>query len=340
MSDGRVYKRGKTWWVQYSVNGRQYRESAKTTRKESAQAFLRDKMQAIWEGRFFPDKKRQRDLTIGKLRDKWLDDKAGKKSIRMDKTRLRVIVEHFGEHRLLATVTAEDVIEFRKGLTANGLSVATVNRHLAVLRSALNYVRTLGYSHRDPMASVTLDDERNQRNRICTLDEYERLIDGAETDDLRLMVVIGYWLGMREAEIANIPRAQIRDGSLWLSSGETKEADVKSVPLPKKALPLIAALPIRLNGRLLPYSANTYSRQFSALCKTVGIRDLRFHDLRHTAVTNMLEAGIDILTIQTITGHKTLHMTRRYAHITNKRRVAALDAVEKMHQQAGRKDRS
>jgi site-specific recombinase XerD len=70
-----------------------------------------------------------------------------------------------------------------------------------------------------------------------------------------------------------------------------------------------------------PYrSGRAVLESFQRASAKVGIRDMRFHDLRHVHATNLRSAGADLADIKENLGHKTLVMTNRYAHVTNKRR--------------------
>ncbi len=326
MGQGRTFKRGAVWWIQYSVAGRQYRETAKTTRKADAEALLRRRQQEIWEGRFFPGRRVRSDLTVAGLKDLWESERATKRSLRQDKVRLARAVERFGAHRLVGTLTADDLAAWRDELRAK-YSEATVNRHLAAMRSALNLASDRGHVHQDPFRGIRLSPERGARNRVCSPDEYRALLEGAYLE-LRLLIAIGYWTGMRLGEIVGAQRIDKKARSIRLTAAETKEADTKSVPLPTDAITVIDEMPKRLDGRWFTYTANTYSRHFADLCAKLKIDGLRFHDLRHTAVTSMRRAGVDLLTIQRITGHKAIQTLKRYSHVTEDDLSAAMAKTE------------
>jgi integrase len=327
MSTGRVYKRGRKWWIQYSVEGRQYRESAKTSRREQAETLLRERQREIWEGRFFPGARARAHKTVGQLRDMWLKEKAGKSSIGSDRIRFAKFCDHVGEHRQLVAISTDVIVGFLDTLKDHEPS--TRNRYRALLRAALKLATRRDIAHRDPMRGIDMEAESNARNRICSPAEYAKLRDGAK-GDLRALIVVGYWLGMREAEIANLTRDRVDTdaGTIRLGAGDTKEKAAKTLPIPTEAAEELRKLPARLNGRIFAFSANTYSRQFTALCGELGIADLHFHDLRHTALTRMGEAGVDIFVMQALSGHKTLAMLKRYVHTNPARLRAAMDTIE------------
>ena len=66
---------------------------------------------------------------------------------------------------------------------------------------------------------------------------------------------------------------------------------------------------------------------WTALCKRAKIQDVRFHDLRHTFTTRMLEAGVDIRSIMAITGHKDPSMFKRYSHPSESHLKAAVEKL-------------
>jgi integrase len=324
------------YWIRYSVGGKPYRESANTTRKEEALALLRKRKTEIFEGSFFPDLKKN-DLTMDGLRKMWLEAASGKKTIEHDRHRLDRIVEFLGARTLITSVTSDDVERLRQHLkkqtTRSGkqLADATVNRYVVVLKSALNLASKRHYRHRDPMAGIKMYKERNQRDRICTEEEYNELVNKARPE-LRLAIVLAYWTGMRQNEIAELRWRQIdlKDGVVRLSRGDTKEVDEKAVPLPTHAVAVLRDMARAIDGALFTVKASTLSKEFSVLTRELGIDDLRYHDLRHTAITRMRRAGVDIMTIKAITGHKVLATLERYNKITVDDLREAMDKAEKL----------
>jgi len=67
---------------------------------------------------------------------------------------------------------------------------------------------------------------------------------------------------------------------------------------------------------------------FKGACRGAEVKGLRFHDLRHTAATNMIEAGVDLVTVSRILGHASIQMTMRYAHPTPENMRRAVEKLE------------
>jgi integrase len=73
---------------------------------------------------------------------------------------------------------------------------------------------------------------------------------------------------------------------------------------------------------------NNVRRSFNSALRRVGIKDFRFHDLRHCFASHLVMAGIDITTVKELLGHKTLTMTLRYAHLAPSHKVKAVDILD------------
>ena len=131
---------------------------------------------------------------------------------------------------------------------------------------------------------------------------------------------MAYQTGMRCGEILNLTwdRVDFKANLIRLRAEDTKTDEPRIIPLtPELTASLRTLYKVRylhehhvflVNGR----SVGSVKTAFKAACRRADITGFRFHDFRHTAVTNMRRAGIDHLTIMKITGHKTLEVFKRY----------------------------
>lgn len=266
------------------------------------------------------------------LRDLWLKHAAPKKTIGDDAKRFETILDMLGEDRPIAELTTADVIAFRDKLrkkkTIRGTphTKATTNRYLALLKSALKAAENHGHEHQNPMRGVKLLREDNQRDRICTPAEYRKLLKAARPE-LRLAIVIAYHTGARRGVIASLNWNQIdlEERTIRLNARDVKTGEPRTIPMTKELVAELAKIEPK-RGPLFSYTPRkegrdhgagpTLSSWFSDLAKELEIPDLRFHDFRHTAATNLRRAGADIFTIAAITGHRDLAMLRRYLQVT------------------------
>jgi len=97
---------------------------------------------------------------------------------------------------------------------------------------------------------------------------------------------------------------------------KNKEGNHQTVPLLPAAWAIVeSALQLRKVGRVFPYQASSVSTAFTRACKKLKIVDLRFHDLRHKATTDLFTVGLTIPQVALLTGHKTWTQLKRYTHV-------------------------
>lgn len=126
---------------------------------------------------------------------------------------------------------------------------------------------------------------------------------------------------MRRGELLNIRRADLDLANGLLSIPETKTDIPRTIPLSESAVVILRSLmDAATNDRLFPVSANAFRLAWER-CKRraakdkPGILDLRFHDLRHEAVSRFFELGLNVPEVAAISGHKDPRMLFRYTHL-------------------------
>ena len=107
---------------------------------------------------------------------------------------------------------------------------------------------------------------------------------------------------------------------------QTKNGECRFVQLNSRALAALRMLHEQSIGSGRVFS-NLVPRWFTDAVQEAKIEDFKWHDLRHTFASRLVMAGVDIRTVQELMGHKSITMTMRYAHLSPKHRI---DALEKL----------
>jgi integrase len=244
-------------------------------------------------------------------------------------TKLR---EYFGGQRLTA-ITPAAVEAYRiwrrssPSRFGRPVLAGTVNREIAVLRTMWNVARKGilllkgGMPRENPVSEVVFEPPHDVRDRIFSAGEVARLLDIAP-EWIRPIILLAHQAGMRRGEIVSLrwEQVDVKRGVIRLRSGDTKTAEGRVIPLPPPLKSLLATLPRGLGQTAVflnpatgrPYTPGRVSMAFQRTCRRAGLTNVRFHDLRHTFVTNARRAKIDYLRIMAITGHKTLRVFQRY----------------------------
>lgn len=343
----RIYRTGPgRWAIDYrDAAGRRVRRIV-GTRSEATEA-LAVAVRESTAGRFGLSGRRR--ATLGEVRDHQLADAArrAKRSLGHDRLRWGRIVSVFGEGRVVATIRGPEVETLRAALERDGLGPASRNRHLALLRSGLRLAARDSLIERAP--HVALEPEPRSRDRLWSDDELASVLDEASPRQ-RLAILLARDAALRLGEACRLrwEDVSLDDDPPWLRVGAAKTEASTGRPIPlteRLAAELAAARPETGSGWVLPaasgvaraWSPETASSNLARLFRSVGI-SARYHDLRHTRLTEIAARGADLGTVADYAGHSVLSTTRRYVH----RRAADLAERigEKQHPHHRRKPAS
>jgi integrase len=172
--------------------------------------------------------------------------------------------------------------------------------------------------------------EQNQVvERILSSAEEQRLLDEC-SERLKPVVVLALHTGMRKSELLNLKWKNIDFVKKMILVEHTKSGRARRIPMNETAEAELLALKSR-NGteRVFPYAS--IRSAWEGARKRAGLVGLRFHDLRHTFATRLIERGVDPVRVQRLLGHSTLLVTQRYLHASDvglRNAVAQLDAQQ------------
>jgi integrase len=213
---------------------------------------------------------------------------------------------------------------------------ATVNRELAFLRRVFNVAIEDQKADTNPVRPKAFFRENNQRVRFLT-DEEEIRLRAALPPAHWPLVAVAIRTGLRRAEQFHLRWEHVDFTNGLLTVPRSKHGGARRVPMNDTVRDILRALPSRLKSAYVFASAtgetaldacNFVRRVFVPALAKEGIEGFRWHDLRHTFASRLVMAGVDLRTVQELLGHETLAMTLRYAHLSPKHQ---LDAVQRLN---------
>jgi integrase len=320
---------GRVYWIEYyDVESKRKRERIGPN-KAAAEQKLREALSAKAEGRHIKKSKdaktRFKDLANWYLQ---LAAVRAKRSYGRDVFSLNRLLPYFKD-KLLKDITPALIEAYRqKRLTEpsgrspkNLTQPATVNREIALMRTIFNKAIANGKAERYPFKGVKQLKENNERDRVLTAEEFASLLEHCP-DHVKPIVRTAYYTGMRQGEILNLTWGQVdlKEGFIRLGHESTKTNEGRDVPLNLELIEMFKVMRMR-NGVPMPQvrvfsyagrSLGSIKKAFATAVRKAGIEDFTFHDLRHTAINNWRLQGNDYFRIMAASGHKTMHVFKRY----------------------------
>ena len=314
----------KNYWIEYYLEGKRTRERIGRS-KQAAENRLREVQTAKAEGRNIRKNKNSL-ITLGNLRDWYLDlsEVKQRRSFSSIKKCLRICVDGIGDIPV-SQLTQNRLELFRKKrLTeiserkGRPVKPSTVNRDVANLRAMLNKALDHSKIESNLIGRIKQLEENNVRERVLSPEEFETLYLHCPAS-LKGLVLIAYYLPMRQAEIMNLTWQEIdlKTGFIRLGGERTKNKTGRVIPLHPRIVDFFKSFPRPIHGGYIFGQSRRFNRKaFNKAVEAAGINDFTFHDLRHCAINNLRLAGNDHYTIKQASGHKTDIAFQRYNLVT------------------------
>ena len=219
-------------------------------------------------------------------------------------------------------------------------SPTTVVLYLASLSHAFSVaVRDWEWVQENPVLKISKPKISNERTRFLRDEERTKLIRACQeskSKGLYPVVILALSTGMRRGEILNLKWSDVNLDREAILLQTTKNGERRFVPLVGIALDLLKS---RYTGQSIntlifpaPYSPSKpidFRSAWETAFQLAGISNFRFHDLRHTAASYLAMNQASLLEIGSLLGHKTVQMTKRYAHLSNAHIYSTVRALNK-----------
>jgi len=307
-------KRGDKWHVQVRRSG--ISKTKSFSHKSDAQAWARKIEREIDTGDMQIAKEMSKPETVEQLLQRYIHEVTAKKrGAEAEKYRINNIIRQFNSALPITAVRSDHFARYRDKRLLQ-VSGSSVHRELSLLRHCFEVARReWGLPiKQNPVADVTMPETARARTRRATDAELELLRSHCTHQMLWQIITIAIETGMRRGEIINVHWDHIDWELMTLHIPTTKNGHPRTIPLTETAVETFQAMP-KTDDRVFPMSGNAVRLAWERLKKKAGIEDLRFHDLRHEAVSRFFEMGLSVPEVALISGHRDLRMLHRYTHL-------------------------
>ena len=326
---GNIRKRGKSWTAQVRVSGWQSFTKTFDT-KSSAQEWIKHTEHAL-KSNVLPDYSVQ-SMTLYDLLDRYAEKVSSNlKGSEIEIYKLRLIQRYPVSKNKLSYLTKKHFENYRDERLKEVKS-GTVHAEIMLLKRVYKIaIEQWGYGIiKNPLSSIILPPPHTPRKRRLTQREQIDVCFAAKSQrNNYICSVIEFAIetGMRRSEILKLKWHDINLETGFASLYDTKNGEDRKVPLTKKCIEVLNQLS-RSHEHVLPISATCLSQAWQRAVKKAGIKDLRFHDLRHEAVSRFFEMGMSVPEVALISGHKDLTQLFRYTHLNPENVFMKYDAFK------------
>ena len=260
-----------------------------------------------------------------------------KKIVRCETSRLQILIKRWG-NLPVSKVDKSSIISLRDDLLKMGRSGETINHYfntISKLFQMLNDEWDLNIPN--PIKGIKRMPPSKGRSKRVNLELEFSLLSGCKKLSLQLLhsiIQFALQTGMRRGEIMGLTWADIDLANRKAYLHQTKNGEPRQVPLTRQAMAVLESLPKDCE-RVFPMGMSGLRCQFERLkrhlkqewngCGANPFNDLRFHDFRHEALSRLSDAGLNVIELSHISGHKTLAMLKRYTHPSHEAIIFKLD---------------
>ena len=323
-----LLKRGTIWWAYFYVDGVRHQQSTGTSNRRVAERILQKlKDDAALATHQIPHA--DPDMTFGALAARFIAN-ANPRPHHLD--RLKHLLPYFADMRL-AHISKPAVREYRQHRHAQKpMTDATINRDVSVLRHLLYWAVDERLIVANPLTRLRLVAERRSPKPVLTVHEERQLLAVAPLH-LQELVVLALDTGMRRGELFHQQwqHVDLTRAVLHVSRSKTVEGEGREIPLTTRVREILEPRH-QADGDVFQYRAHrlgTVKTAWKTALTRAGLRHVRFHDLRHTFNTRLLEAGVLQEVRKALMGHTSgAGVHGQYTHVELPLKRNAIAALE------------
>jgi integrase len=300
-------------------------------RKSDAERWARELEAEADRSGWLTDTRAAETTTLGELLSRYLNQVTPtKQGAAPERARINSIVRRPIALRSLANLASVDLATYRDDRLKSA-APATVVRELSTISHAIEVATSEWgiWLPSNPVSRIRRPSLPRGRTRRLAGDEEARLLAACTESHplLKPLLTMAVETAMRRGELLGLLWQDVDFRLRIAHLLQSKNGDARDVPLSQRAVLSLRELNPdgRQQGHVFPMTGNSVRSAFERLVSVLGIQDLRFHDLRHEAISRLFEKGLNPIEVAAISGHRELKMLQRYTHLRATDLVARLD---------------
>ena len=348
--------------ISYKDGSGKFRQKSLTTRipavkrdKRKAEQVAADIVDA-WMADHETEEMEAREIGLSDALDGYLEARRSsvQPSTLAEYTRLgKNLISLIGD-KAVSKIDSDTILSLQQALNERGDSDNTFRHYIILLNSVLQHAEQNGHELSKP--GFRADTPKVTKFRGASwysTQEVRKLLTAADVSDIRCAVYLASYLGLRRSEILGLrwDNVNLQDKIIRVCEKRVEYSDkgktivdqsdrMKTVysdrvlPIPEALCDVLMAQPNK-HGHVIkdakgnPLAPQYLTRKFASLLEKHGLRKIRFHDLRHTCASLLLQSGVEMKTVQIILGHGSYSTTADiYSHIDLKGKQAAIGKYE------------
>lgn len=336
----RVFKRGKSWYVDWRVSGKRFMKSFGRNQK-MAELFLKhlELKEVRGELGIIENK-----VTVQEFIRKYLEyckSSKSKSTFRTDTNRLKRISEFLLHKNVkdLHQITPNLMEDFKTEILQTA-KPRTFNHYLELIKAMLNKAVEWSHLRVNPLEGYKpLKNKYVRQIRFLTQEEINAVLENSDPFMEKVIKILLY-TGMRRSELVYLAWEDIDFKNKLITIQAKPEQGFhpksyrpRSIPINPELEKILLDMPqkgkyVLDNGNNQPlHDPNTYYVKLTNITRKLGLKNVTLHCLRHTFASQLVMAGIDLRTVQEFLGHSTVLMTEQYSHLSPLHRHKAIEVL-------------
>ncbi len=326
-----IYQRGEVWWVKLKWQGQVIRKSTGETARSKADSFERMLIKKLSieglrleRGMKEPEQAEESSVLFKEAWERYMAEEAPlnakttyERAIQAAKKFLPVMGE-----LALSEITPSVLSRYKVKRMADGVHLATVAKEFRFIQRVFSLCKgEWELINQSPFDRFKIPTGSKERVSYLQPGQLEKLLK-ASPEWLRPIILLAKNTGIRRGNLADLEWEQVDLEQKTVILYETKNGDPVTIPLGDAACNILEDLRRSKNGGkyVFPHSTKQempklITRAFTRARNKAGVKGFRFHDLRHDFATRLVKSGVDLYRVGKLLAHKSVTMTKRYAHL-------------------------